>query len=96
MSLKFLDSYPLRAQVEGCNNDRLKALETPSFTYHSMDSRGYDTKGTVIEEDTAKRSLDRLVAINEISLKARRFSAYSVGLIHSFKLMTGRGSSYVN
>lgn len=47
-----------------------------------MDSRGYDTKGKVIEEEMAKRSLDRLVAINEISLKAGHFAAYDAGVIH--------------
>lgn len=82
MSLNWRDRYPLRAQVEGCNNSRLKALKTPPFTYHSMDSRGYDTKGKVIEEEMAKRSLDRLVAINEISLKAGHFAAYDAGVIH--------------
>ena len=61
-----------------------------------MDSRGYDTGGIVIEEDMAKRSLDRLVAINEISLKVGQFLPYGVSLTRSFKYMTGRGPSYVD
>lgn len=68
-----LNRYPLRAEVEGCNNSRLRALQTPFFAYHSMDSRGYDTHGNEIEEDMAKKSLSRLVAINEFTLKVRQF-----------------------
>ena len=51
----------------------------------------------MIEEDMAKRSLDRLVAINEISLKVCQFPPpYGVSLTRSFKHMTGRGPSYVD
>lgn len=39
-----------------------------------MDSRGYDTHGNEIEEDMAKKSLSRLVAINEFTLKVRQFT----------------------
>ena len=50
----------------------------------------------MIEEDMAKRSLDRLVAINEISLKVGQLLPYGVSLTRSFKHMTGRGPSYVD
>jgi hypothetical protein len=62
-------SFPLRAEVEGCNNQRLKELTGEIQTYQAMDSRGYDASGEPIDKETAQRLLDRLVARREISLK---------------------------
>lgn len=65
----FFDSFPLRGQVERYNNGRLEALQTPSFNYKSMDSRGYNTDHQLVTVTLAKTLLNRLVAIGEISLK---------------------------
>jgi hypothetical protein len=62
-------SFPLRAEVEGCNNDRLSELTGDIQIYYAMDSRGYNTKGDPIDKEMAQRLLDRLVARPEISLK---------------------------
>lgn len=62
-------SFPLRAEVEGCNNKRLGELTGDIQIYHAMDSRGYNTKGDPIDKEMAQRLLDRLVARPEISLK---------------------------
>ena len=65
-------SFPLRAEVEGCNNKRLSELTGDIQTYHAMDSRGYNAKGDPIDKEMAQRLLDRLVARPEISLKVMR------------------------
>jgi hypothetical protein len=69
--ISFLDetSFPLRAEVEGCNNQRLKELTGGIQIYHAMDSRGYNAKGEPVDKEMAQRLLDRLVAPREISLK---------------------------
>ncbi|KAJ7919043.1 hypothetical protein B0H13DRAFT_1868796 [Mycena leptocephala] len=51
--------FPLRAEVEGCNNGRLSALTGTMITYNSIDSAG----------ESAERLLDRLVAVPKLSLK---------------------------
>lgn len=64
-------SFPLRTEVEGCNNGRLNALGGSPHVYHSVDSRGYNAKGELVERDTAKRLLERLIASSEIALKVK-------------------------
>jgi hypothetical protein len=63
------ERFPLRAEVEGCNNRRLNELTGDIQIYHAMDSRGYNAKGDPIDKEMAQRLLDRLVAPREISLK---------------------------
>ncbi len=63
--------YPLRRQVEECNNARLNALPGVSTHYHAMDFAGYDMYETPLTIPSAEKLLERLVALRVISLKAR-------------------------
>lgn len=61
--------YPLRRQVEECNNTRLNALPGVASHYHAMDFAGYDMFGTPLTIPSAERLLEWLVALRVISLK---------------------------
>jgi hypothetical protein len=63
--------YPLKREVESCNNRRLVALEGPDHTYNSVDSAGYDVHQEPIPDESAKQLLDRLIAVSKITLKVR-------------------------
>lgn len=65
--------YPLRVEVERCNNSRLNALEGPEHIYKSMDSAGYNVQHQPISKDAAEILLDRLVSVSKITLKVRAF-----------------------
>jgi len=61
--------FPLRREVESCNNNRLAALACPDHTFISVDSAGYDFKNEPISVESAQNLLDRLVAPSTITLK---------------------------
>ena len=61
--------FPLRREVESCNNSRLNALASPERTYHAVDSAGYDVYDVPISGDSANQLLDRLIAVSRITLK---------------------------
>lgn len=86
-------SFPLRAEVEGHNNQRLSELKGRVYTYHSIDSRGYNAKGEILDKETAERLLERLVARREISLKVGAFRSQVESLTSN---LPGRIASYVN
>jgi ATP-dependent DNA helicase PIF1 len=62
-------SYPLRAEVENCNNKRLDELTGSIQEYKAVDSAGYDVHGVHIPFEQASQLLQRMVAPQEISLK---------------------------
>ncbi|KAF8912955.1 hypothetical protein CPB84DRAFT_490815 [Gymnopilus junonius] len=62
--------FPLRREVESCNNSRLKELPGPKHNYPAMDHAGYDIYGNPIERESAELLLDRINALSIISLKA--------------------------
>lgn len=62
-------SFPLRAEVESHNNKRLRELPGQVYTYHSMDSRGFNAKGEILDKEMAERLLERLVARPLLTLK---------------------------
>jgi len=62
-------SFPLRRDVEGCNNDRLKELPGVQHIYQAMDSAGYDVYGLPISRENAQSLLDRMIATPIIPLK---------------------------
>ena len=64
-----MQRFPLRSQVQECNRRRLRELPGPSVTYQAMDSAGYDVDGNRIPREQAFRLLDRLIALNEITVK---------------------------
>lgn len=61
--------FPLRREVESCNNNRLAALAGPDHTFNSVDSAGYDVNDRPISVESAHNLLDRLVAPSTITLK---------------------------
>lgn len=61
--------FPLRREVESCNNNRLAALAGPDHTFISVDSAGYDVKNQPISVESAQNLLDRLIAPSTITLK---------------------------
>lgn len=71
--------YPLKREVESCNNRRLNALTGTEYTYRSVDSAGYDVQHNPITRDNANQLLDRMTAVSEVTLK--------VGL--TFPIMNG-------
>jgi ATP-dependent DNA helicase PIF1 len=74
-------SFPLRAEVEYGNNKRLAELKGCIEKYQAMDSSGYDVAGYPIDIKQAVQLLDRLVALQEISLKASRRTDYTAPII---------------
>jgi hypothetical protein len=73
LTLRLLCSFPLRRDVEGCNNDRLKALAGVQHIYQAMDSAGYDVYGMPISRESAQSLLDRMIAAPIIPLKVLAF-----------------------
>lgn len=73
LTICLLTSFPLRAEVEGHNNSRLDELTGNAHIYHSMDSRGYNAKGELVEKEMAQRLLERLVAPRSLSLKVTHY-----------------------
>ncbi|THU91662.1 hypothetical protein K435DRAFT_673653, partial [Dendrothele bispora CBS 962.96] len=61
--------FPLRAEVDACNQSRLQALKSPAVTYEAMESAGVDVFGQLIDKESALKLLDRLVAPRTITLK---------------------------
>ncbi|GLB36503.1 putative DNA-dependent ATPase and 5'-3' DNA helicase required for the maintenance of both mitochondrial and nuclear genome stability [Lyophyllum shimeji] len=61
--------FPLRKEVESCNNCRLAALPGPSTVYKSTDRAGYDYRHQSISDESANKLLDRLVAVPKLTLK---------------------------
>jgi len=59
----------LRAEVEAHNNQRLAELPGRVHTYRSMDSRGFNAKGEMLDKEMAERLLERLVARPVLTLK---------------------------
>ena len=62
-------SFPLRRDVESCNNTKLEALPGDPCTFSAMDFAGYDYEGNPIDKSSAERLLDRINASPVISLK---------------------------
>jgi hypothetical protein len=58
-------------------------LKTEPFEYQAVDKRGYDSQKNLIPVEPAKRLLDRLVAVPDITLKVFRVFA-----IHHAKFST--------
>ena len=73
LTLRLLYSFPLRREVEGCNNNRLKELAGVQHVYQAMDSAGYDVYGMPISRKDAQSLLDRMIAAPIISLKVLAF-----------------------
>jgi hypothetical protein len=65
--------YPLKREVESCNNRRLNALISPQHTYCSMDRAGYDVQHKPITRDSANQLLDRMIAVSTITLKVKTY-----------------------
>lgn len=64
-----LDRYPLRAEVERCNNQRLAELTGEAHVFRSTDSAGYDVSSQPVPRASALFLLERLVATAEVTLK---------------------------
>jgi hypothetical protein len=73
--------YPLKREVESCNNRRLNALQGPEHTYCSVDSAGYDVHLEPIPDDSANQLLDRLIAVSKITLKVEVLAFHTLELI---------------
>ncbi|KAG7099570.1 hypothetical protein E1B28_001400 [Marasmius oreades] len=52
--------YPTRAEVDACNQQRLKKLSGAPHTYIAVDRAGCDVRGRLIPKEDAIRLLDRL------------------------------------
>ncbi|KAF8167805.1 hypothetical protein B0H34DRAFT_683116 [Crassisporium funariophilum] len=63
--------FPLRREVEVCNNSRLEALTGPKQIYQAMHGAGFDVYGMPIPTRSAEALLERLVAPPVISIKVR-------------------------
>lgn len=61
--------YPMKYEVEGFNYKQLNQLPTPAHTFESTDSRGFGPDGTLIPEESAERLLDRMIALDKVTLK---------------------------
>ncbi|KAL1740872.1 DNA repair and recombination protein pif1 [Schizophyllum fasciatum] len=61
--------FPLRAEVESCNNSRLAQLEGASQTYNAVDAIGWDPSHRRLTVAEADPLLERLVAPAHVSLK---------------------------
>ncbi|CAK5280080.1 unnamed protein product [Mycena citricolor] len=61
--------FPLRCDVERCNQERLAALPGETVTYRAIDGAGFDVLDKRIDRESAQRLLDRLVALPSIGLK---------------------------
>ncbi|PAV21915.1 dna repair and recombination pif1 [Pyrrhoderma noxium] len=61
--------YPLRAEVVRANKFRLKDLPNPTHTYIADNLRGLDSKGEPVSFRYMDSVLNKLVAIQEVTLK---------------------------
>ncbi|KAJ8463566.1 hypothetical protein ONZ45_g17533 [Pleurotus djamor] len=61
--------YPLRGEVERCNDRRLKALTTPIFRYRAMDCAGWDPYLKPVKKKDAEHFLERSRAPEYINLR---------------------------
>lgn len=61
--------FPLRAEVESCNNTRLAALPGALQTYRAVDAVGWDIANQRLTASEAKPLLDGLIAPAEVSVK---------------------------
>jgi len=69
LHLKF-SRFPLRADAEACNKERLQALQTPPVTYEAMDAAGFDVFQQPITKEQALKLLERQISPQIITLKA--------------------------
>ena len=68
-----MQRFPIRAEVEAANNQRLDKLADPTHVYQAEDRPGVDVRGNPISRQTMLQLLDRLVVPREISLKVCTF-----------------------
>ncbi|KAF8656387.1 hypothetical protein AX16_002573 [Volvariella volvacea WC 439] len=61
--------FPLRAEVDCCNNARLIALQGEATVYEAMDAAGWDVDKRQIPKEVAAELLKKLVAPPKIALK---------------------------
>lgn len=61
--------FPLRAQVELANNERLEALEGDELTYYARDFPGYDMFQNELTEGQASKLLDNGLAPRLLRLR---------------------------
>lgn len=61
--------FPLKSQVESCNQKHLDVLSGEESTYTAMDSRGFDMYGERIPAKVGEQLLERLVVPKVISLR---------------------------
>lgn len=61
--------FPLKNDVEVCNQSRLSALPGPEYVYYGMDSAGYDVAGFPIARQDAQKLLERVGTPAGMTLK---------------------------
>ncbi|KAF5384755.1 hypothetical protein D9757_006265 [Collybiopsis confluens] len=61
--------FATKLEVQACNTNRLNVLGGPSVSYKSMDFRGVDVFGKMMELEDAKVLLDNEVVLREITIK---------------------------
>ena len=88
--------FPLRTEVESCNNTRLAALPGPEYTYNAVDSVGYDYRDQPIPEESANILLDRLVAVPKLSLKVSKILPAFFSDLACILFILGKCSSDAN
>ena len=74
----FFLRYPLRAEVVRANKFRLKDLPNPTHTYIADDVRGVDSKREPLSFRSMDSVLNKLVAIQEVTLKVDNITELSV------------------
>jgi hypothetical protein len=68
-----LDSFPLKKDVERCNNKRLEEIREPEVLYRAVDTGGIDMYGNFIPTYKIPDLLDRLtLALDIQKLKVGR------------------------
>lgn len=84
-----LTSYPLKRDVEACNNHRLRTLTGPEHTYCAVDSAGYDVQCKPISAESANQLLDRMIAVPKITLKVQTLASAMLNTIIIYFLEIG-------
>lgn len=63
------NSYPLKAEVEGFNNEEIAKLSGHEFRYESVDSGGFDPYHEPVPEPSVRQLLERMIAVSSLTLK---------------------------
>jgi hypothetical protein len=62
--------YPLKAEVEGFNNEEIAKLPGHEFRYESVDSGGFDPYHEPVPDSGVRQLLERMIAVSSLTLKA--------------------------